>query len=328
MAKKKNIASLTLLGTVPALSLQAQGGAQAVDLGLQRGLSRKYRTVRKFFKINSTKSLILKTFVALGAGIIYWLLLVLDKTVANKKLEEMKSESQGIIGDLQKRIGNDVLEKMRKFYEECENYLLKIRLKTYYMESKTRLEFQMSDFLSKSSESLRNYVLPLDEEALKKMVDDYDPEKNKSTLIESVIPYARYFLDMKKDERAINELDVEIENFIDYVKKNDLGVISEALKKALKVKSSFKGETYVTSFENKILKVQREGDIIAIHKFLGGILNFLKKGGTPESVKGFVGSIGDNEVVNRIEDIDYRTGKIEKNLKKTHFFPGQYTLFS
>ena len=303
-------------------------GGQAINFGgLARSAFSCSGKLKKFLKID-VNPVILKALIALGAGTIYWLLLVLDKKVANKKLEEMKSERQGIIGDLQKRIGNDVLEKMRKFYEECENYLLKIRLKTYYMESKTRLEFQMSDFLSKSSESLRKYVLPLDEEALKKMVDDYDPEKNKSTLIESVIPYARYFLDMEKDERAINELDVEIKNFIDYVKKNDLGVISEALKKALKVKSSFKGETYVTSFENKILKAQREGDIIAIHKFLGGILNFLEKGGTPESVKGFVGSIGDNEVVNRIEDIDYRTGKIEKNLKKTHFFPGQYTLFS
>lgn len=49
MAKKKNIMSLTLLGAVPALSFQAQSGAQAVDLGLQRGLSWSMEALKNFF---------------------------------------------------------------------------------------------------------------------------------------------------------------------------------------------------------------------------------------------------------------------------------------
>lgn len=241
----------------------------------------------------------------------------------------MKSERQGIIGDLQKRIGNDVLEKMRKFYEECENYLLKIRLKTYYMESKTRLKFQMSDFLSKSSKILRQYVVPIDEEAFKKMVERYDKGENKSKLIESVMPYALDFLEMKNDERKISELDAEIKNFENYVRDNDLSIMIATLKKSFGVKSSsVEDKVGETPYESKILEAQSKGDITTIHKFLEGILNFLKNKVTVESINGLEDSIGDNEVVNRIEDIDYRTGKIEKNLKKTHFFPGQYTLFS
>jgi|GEM_PF-4466784 len=328
MAKKKNVVSLTLLGTVPALSLQAQGGAQAVNLGLQQGLFKGVGQLKNFLKISNTKSFILKTLSVVGAVTICWLLFVLDKEVANKKLINMKSKEQKIVADLQNKIGTEILEKMKELYESCERYVRNIKLRDYYINSKRRLEYEMFDFLSKNGKTLRKYVKPLDEESLQNMVNNYDPEKNKSTLIESVIPYALYFLDMKKDERAINELDVEIKNFEDYVMNNDLSVMIATLKKSFEVKSSVKDKVGTTPSASKILKAQREGDITTIHKFLKGILNFLEKEITTESINGLVDSIGNNEITDHIRDINSEINKIEKNLNKTHFFPGQYTLFS
>lgn len=359
MAKKKNIVSLTLLGTVPALSLQAQGGAQAVDPGLQQGLFKGVGQLKNFLKISNTKLFILKTLSVVGAVTICWLLFVLDKEVANKKLldkndeiknlekqlEQKKNEREEIIGNLKQQIGEEVLEKMKNLYKKCEKYIEKVK-------ERRVCRSKMDDLKRKSNPSNTPYMDDLisnpKKEILEAAINNYEVKNVRGTFAKEQYEYARiYYPQIKEVRKKEDKLNKEMEGIKSLLTsdetKKGLEDIKSSIKEAFKIGDSSTWRT----IERQIV-LEREENITKVYEFLEKILKFLDEEKIEEetekeiSISDLIDLIGSTEITDKICIIDSdiirdeyekmskeeESNRLEENLKKTHFFPGQYTLFS